>query len=60
VAVLAWSAALLLRLVFEQLSDLGGTWVDAVRLVLGAVAVGAYVGMLVLATRWRPAPVDQL
>jgi len=26
----------------------------------GVVAVVAYVGMLVLATRWRPAPVDQL
>ena len=60
VAVLAWGAALLLRLLFEQLSDLGGTWLDVVRLVLAAVAVVAYVVMLVLATRWRPAPVDQL
>ncbi|MBJ7453654.1 MAG: hypothetical protein JHC71_16455, partial [Blastococcus sp.] len=60
VAVLAWGTALLTRLVFEQLSDLGGTWLDVVLGALGVVAVAAFVGMLVLATRWRPAPVDQL
>ena len=59
-AVVAWGSSLLVRFVFGQLFDLGGTWLDVVRGVLGTVAVVAYVGMLVLATRWRPAPAVQL
>jgi hypothetical protein len=31
-----------------------------VRGLLGAVLVVSYVGMLVLATQWRPTPMDQL
>lgn len=60
VALVAWGAAVLVRFVFGQLLDLDGSWLDVVRVVLGTVAVVAYVGMLVLVTRWRPAPVDQL
>ena len=60
VAVVAWGSSLLVRFVLGQLFDLGGSWLDVVRGVLGAVVVVAYVGMLVLATRWRPAPAVQL
>ena len=60
VAAVAWGVAVVLRFVGGQLLDLGSTWLDVVGAVLGAVAVVAYVGMLVLATRWRPEPVDQL
>lgn len=60
VALGVWGAGVLLGLVVGQLLDVGGTSLDVVRGVLGAVAVVAYVGMLVLATRWRPTPVDQL
>lgn len=55
-AVATWGAALLLRVLFEQLLGLGGAWLDVLTAVLGTVAVLAYVGMLVLTTRWRPAP----
>ena len=53
-------AAVVLGFVFGQLLDVGGTRPDVVRGVLGAVLVLSYVAVLVLATRWRPAPVDQL
>lgn len=59
-ALAAWSVGVLFGFVFGRLLDVGSTWLDAVRGVLGAVLVVSYVGMLVLATRWRPAPVDQL
>jgi hypothetical protein len=60
VAIAAWGVGVLLGFVFGRLLDVGGTWLDLVRILLGAVLVVSYVGMLVLATRWRPAPVDQL
>ena len=60
VAIGAWGAGVVLGVVFGQLLAVGGTWLDVVRGVLGAVLAVSYVGMLVLATRWRPAPVDQL
>ena len=60
VGIGVWGAGVLLGLVFGRLLDVGGSWLDVVRGVLGAVLAGTYVGMLVLATRWRPAPVDQL
>ena len=60
VALAAWGTAVISRFLVDDLLDVGGTWFDVVRGVLGAVLVIAYVGMLVLATRWRPAPADQL
>ena len=60
VAIAAWSAGVLLGFVLGRLLDVGGTWLDVVQGVLGAVLLVAYVGMLVLATRWRPAPAAQL
>ncbi|SOC47422.1 hypothetical protein SAMN05660748_0808 [Blastococcus aggregatus] len=54
-AVTTWGAALLLRVLFEQLLGLGGAWLDAVTTVLGTMAVTAYVWMLLLTTRWHPA-----
>ena len=60
VAVTAWGVAVISRVLLDVLLDVGGTWLDVVRAVLGAVTVVAYVGMLVLATRWRPAQADQL
>ncbi len=60
VAIAAWSAAVISGFVLDGLLDVGGTWLDVVRGVLGAVAVVADGGMLVLATRWRPAPRAQL
>ena len=51
---------MVLGIVFDQLLDVGGTWLVVVRSLLGAVLAVSYLGMLVLATRWRPAPVDQL
>lgn len=60
VAIAAWCAAVVLGFVSGQLLDVGGTWLDVVQGVLGAVLVVAYVAMLVSATRWRPAPADQL
>ena len=59
-ALLAWSAGVIVGFVCGQLVDVGGTWLDVVQGVLGAVLIVAYVGMLVLATRWRPAPAAQL
>ena len=59
-ALVAWSVGVLAGFVFGQLLDVGGTWLDVVRGLLGVVLVVSYVGMLVLATRWRPTPVDQL
>jgi hypothetical protein len=60
VALAAWGAGVVLGFVFGQLLDVGGTWLDVVRSVLWTVLVVSYVGMLVLATRWRPAPAAQL
>lgn len=60
VAIAAWGVGVVLGFVFGELLDVGGTWLDVVRGVLGAVLAVSYVGMLVLATRWRPAPADQL
>lgn len=54
VAVAAWGSSVLLHVVVDVLLDRGGTWLDVVRALLGAVLVVAYVGMLVLAGRWRP------
>ncbi|MGY2127174.1 hypothetical protein [Blastococcus sp. SYSU DS0617] len=59
-AIAAWGAAVISRFVFDGLLDVGGTWLHVARGVLGTVAVVAYVGMLVLATRWRPPPGRQL
>ena len=60
VALVTWGAGVVVGFVFGQLLDVGGTWLVVLRGVLGAVLVVSYLGMLVLATRWRPAPVDQL
>jgi hypothetical protein len=60
VAVIAWGVAVVFRFVVVHLLDLGGTWSDVVRGVLGTVAVAAYVGMLVLTTWWRPVRAGQL
>ena len=60
IAFAVWSAGVLLGFVFGQLLDVGGSWLDVVRGVLGAVLISTYIGMLVLATRWRPGPADQL
>ena len=60
VAIVAWGAGVVLGFVLGRLLDVGGTWLDVVRGVLGAVLAVSHIGMLVLATRWRPAPVDQL
>ena len=60
VAIGVWGGGVLLGFVFGQLLDVGGTWLDVVRGVLGVVLILTYVGMLVLATRWRPDPADQL
>ncbi|MBN1091440.1 hypothetical protein JKP75_01860 [Blastococcus sp. TML/M2B] len=55
-AVATWGVALLLRVLVEQLLHRGGVWLDVVTTALGAVAVVAYVRVLVLTTRWGPAP----
>ena len=60
VAAVAWGTAVVLRFVFRQLLDRDGTWLDVVGGVLGTGAVVAYVGMLVITTRWRPVPPAQL
>ena len=60
VAIVAWGTAVIARFVFDVLLDVGGTWLDVVRGALGTVLLVAYVGMLVLATRWHPAPGRQL
>ena len=54
VAVTAWSVSLVAGLVLDTLLDVGGTWLDVVRTLLGAVTVLAVVATLVLAVRWRP------
>jgi hypothetical protein len=59
VAIAAWCAAVIFRVVLDGLLDAERVWL-VVRAVLGATLVVAYVGMLVLATRWRPAPRSQL
>jgi hypothetical protein len=55
VAILAWGTSVVVGFVLGDLLDLGGTWLDVVRGTLAVVLVVAYVAMLILATRWRPA-----
>jgi hypothetical protein len=60
VAIAAWGVGVVTGFVFGRLLDVDGTWLVVVRGVLGTVLAVSYLGMLVLATRWRPAPADQL
>ena len=55
-----YCAAVVFRFVGQELLGADGAWVDVVRALLGTALAVSYVGMLVLATRWRPAPVAQL
>jgi hypothetical protein len=58
-ALIAWGAGVLVGFVRNGF-DVGWTWLDVLSALLGVVLAVSYVGMLVLATRWRPAPADQL
>ena len=53
VAGASWSLAFLIRLAVWALPD-GVEWLRWVGLPFGVVGIAAYVGVLVLAARWRP------
>ena len=56
VAMTAWGVAIIPNAVFAWRPDLAGTldWLPAVSVVLGFVAVVAFLGMLAVAVRWSP------
>ncbi|RBY77887.1 hypothetical protein DQ239_09190 [Blastococcus sp. TF02-09] len=59
-AIAVYCVGVVFRFIGQELLGADGAWVDVVRALLGTALAVSYVGMLVLATPWRPAPAAQL